>query len=297
MEKNSIMKSIFVLIKTILFLLIVSLLLAQKSESKEKFFDPDHIIESKITDRNYELYVSLPHGYSKEDKISYPVLYVLDGFYYFPTINQANETMGWGRKGLQDLIIVGLSSGMNNTDWLINRTLDYTTSSSPTGEKSLDKGYGFEDGTIKTGGAAKFLDVLKQEIIPFIDEQYKTNDNRGIAGHSFGGLFASYCLMNSPTLFSKYSIISPSFWWDNQALFLNMTSKLDEYDKFEIEIFLSVGGSESSGIVPDTVQFYYDLKKLESKGLNVEWKFFEDENHFSIVPAALSRTLTVLYGK
>ena len=103
--------------------------------------------------------------------------------------------------------------------------------------------------------------------------------------------------MNSPTLFSKYSIISPSFWWDNQALFLNMTSKLDEYDKFEIEIFLSVGGSESSGIVPDTVQFYYDLKKLESKGLNVEWKFFEDENHFSIVPAALSRTLTVLYGK
>lgn len=297
MEQNRIMKYISVSIKTILFLFIGSLLFAQKSESKETFFEPEHIIESKITNRNYELYISLPHGYSKEDSISYPVLYVLDGLYYFPTINQANETMGWGRKGLQDLIIVGLSSGMNNTDWLINRTLDYTTSASPTGEKRLDKGYGLEYGTIKTGGAAKFLNVLKQEIIPFVDKQYKTNDDRGIAGHSFGGLFASYCLMNSPTLFSKYSIISPSFWWDNQALFLKMVSKLDEYDNFEIEIFLSVGGSEGSGIVPATVQFYYDLKKLKSKGMNVEWKIFEDENHFSVVPAALSRTLSVLYGK
>lgn len=290
------MKSTTVLKITILLLLISSSIFAQKFEPKERLLEPDHIIESKITDRNYELYTSFPYGYSTEDTISYPVLYVLDGLYYFPAINQANETMGWGGQ-LEDLIIVGLSSGVNNEDWFVNRTLDFTTSVSPTDEKRFEKNSGSEEGSLKSGGAAKFLEVLKDEIIPFVDRHYKTNANRGIAGHSFGGLFAAYCLINSPTLFAKYSINSPSFWWDNQELFLKAKSTLGEYDNIEIEVFISVGSLENPNILIPAFQFYYDLRRLKSKGINVEWRLFEDEGHFSVVPAALSRTLSVLYGK
>ena len=290
------MKSTLILKLNLLFLLLSGSISAQKFEPKERLLESDHVIESKITDRNYELYISLPHGYSIKDTINYPVLYVLYGLYYFPTINQANETMGWGGQ-LEDLIIVGLSSGVNNTDWFVNRTLDYTTSVSTTDEKRYEKGSGSEEGSIKSGGAPKFLEVLKDEIIPFVDKHYKTNANRGIAGHSFGGLFAAYCLINSPTLFSKYSINSPSFWWDNQALFLKAKSTLGEYDNFEIEVFISVGSLENPNILIPAFQFYYDLRRLNSKGINVEWKLFEDEGHFSVVPAALSRTLSVLYGK
>ncbi|TXD50365.1 MULTISPECIES: alpha/beta hydrolase [unclassified Polaribacter] len=290
------MKSTLLLKLNILLLFICSSICAQKFEPKEKLLEADHVIESKITNRTYELYISCPDSYSIKDTLNYPVLYVLDGLYYFPTINQARETIGWGGK-LKDLIIVGLSSGINNTDWFINRTLDYTTSVSTSDAKRYEKGNGLGEGTIKSGGAAKFLKVLKAEIIPFVDKHYKTNADRGIAGHSFGGLFASYCLMNLPTLFSKYSINSPSFWWDNEKLLLETKSKLAEYENFEIDIFISVGGAESASIMPQTVQFYYDLKEFKNKGINLEWKIFEDETHFSVVPAALSRTLSVLYRK
>jgi hypothetical protein len=34
------------------------------------------------------------------------------------------------------------------------------------------------------------------EIIPFIDKSYKTNSDRGIAGHSLGGLFTACIARN-----------------------------------------------------------------------------------------------------
>jgi predicted alpha/beta superfamily hydrolase len=49
----------------------------------------------------------------------------------------------------------------------------------------------------KSGGTAKSLEVLKTEIIPFVDKCYKNNSDRGITGHSMGGLFTAYCLLNS----------------------------------------------------------------------------------------------------
>jgi predicted alpha/beta superfamily hydrolase len=41
-----------------------------------------------------------------------------------------------------------------------------------------------------------FLNLLKTEIIPFVDKNYKTNSDRGIAGSSLGGLFTAYRLVN-----------------------------------------------------------------------------------------------------
>jgi len=47
------------------------------------------------------------------------------------------------------------------------------------------------------------LNVLRNEIIPFIDKKYKTTTDCGISGQSFGGLFAGYCLFSAPDLFNR----------------------------------------------------------------------------------------------
>jgi predicted alpha/beta superfamily hydrolase len=54
---------------------------------------------------------------------------------------------------------------------------------------------------------------MKTEIVPFVDKNYKTNSDRGIFGHSFGGLFAAYCLVNSDGYFTRFGISSPAPWW------------------------------------------------------------------------------------
>lgn len=269
---------------------------SQALEPKKRELDPDHVISSKITGSDYDLYISFPGAYSIQDTLRYPVLYVLDGMFYYPVLNQARVVMDWA-DGLQNVIIVCISGGKDASQWFISRTLDYTPSVSPAGERNMDKIYGLPEGTVKSGGASRFLTSLKEEIVPFIDRHYKTTSDRGIAGHSLGGLFAAYCLIHSPGYFSRYGINSPSFWWDDQKLLVESKAVLEAFPAIKAKVFLSAGAMESSGIVPPTVRFAYDLKRMAGKGIETEWTLFEKENHFSVVSAALSRTLSVLYGK
>jgi uncharacterized protein len=70
-----------------------------------------------------------------------------------------------------------------------------------------------------SGGADKFLRVVKEEIIPFVDHSYRTNQDRALAGHSFGGLFCAYVLFHHPDFFNRYLISSPSLDWDDDEIF------------------------------------------------------------------------------
>jgi predicted alpha/beta superfamily hydrolase len=54
------------------------------------------------------------------------------------------------------------------------------------------------------------VSVLRDEIIPLVERSYRITDDRGIMGHSLGGLFAAYALFEAPDLFRRYGILSPS---------------------------------------------------------------------------------------
>src|ERR1700730_10304897 len=71
-----------------------------------------------------------------------------------------------------------------------------------------------------SGGAAAFLDFLEYELIPFVDRTYRTiPSDRGLLGHSHGGLFAIYALEQQPALFQRIVAASPALSWDNRLLF------------------------------------------------------------------------------
>jgi len=58
------------------------------------------------------------------------------------------------------------------------------------------------------GGADNFKKFMQEELVPFIDSNYRTVKNdRTIAGLSFGGLFAAYVLFAEPSLFQRYILI------------------------------------------------------------------------------------------
>lgn len=284
------------LLTPLLLVLVSYAVQAQKLEPKKRIPVPDHVVQSKITNRAYQLYISFPSNYSTQDTVHYPVLYALDGLYYNQTLDQTRAVLEWASM-LENVIIISISSGLNFEEWFITRTADYTPSASTTNEAALTKNYAFAAGKLKSGQADKFLASIKQEIVPLIDKHYKTNADRGIAGHSFGGLFAAYCLIHSPEYFSRYGINSPSLWWDNQKLLLESKAALDKYPSLKAKVFISVGEKEGKSMVSAAEQFANDLKARTQPGITVEWQLFEKENHFSVPPAAFSRTLRVLYGK
>ncbi len=283
---------------TILLFIISASLFGQKFEPKKRLLEPDTTITSKIMGKDYQLYISFPSGYSTKDTIKYPVLYVLDGSISFPLFKSSREAMDLGKE-LEGVIIVGIGSGLNLPSWLINRSYDYTPSEDTSSDRRMEKQFGFPKGVIHSGGAEKFLKCITTEIIPYVETHYKTTNDRGITGHSLGGLFTTYCLLNSTGVFSRYGINSPSLWWNNNEILNQADSffiKNKTWDKSPVKVFISVGQKEGVSMVPTMVKLSTRLEAKAYKNVTLNWHLFEEETHLSVIPANLSRTLSVLYG-
>jgi predicted alpha/beta superfamily hydrolase len=275
-------------------LICCSSLFSQKLEPRERITEPDHTITSKILGRDYQLYISFPKSYSTKDTVSYPVLYVLDGEWVFPIIRGTRAILD-SEKELEDLIIVSIS----DADFTF-RYQDYTTSLSTSTDEKVNKRSDVPKGGLISGGADKFLTSVKTEIVPFVDKNYKTTSDRGIFGHSFGGLFAAYCLVNSDGYFTRFGISSPALWWDNEKLLNQAVTQFRENKTWDIpqtKVFISVGDKEHSGIVPTMVKYSSYLEQSDYDNIELKWQIFEGESHNSMWSANVSKTLSILYGK
>ncbi len=288
-------KLINLVFTTILLLFFSNYSFGQKLEPKERTLEPDHTITSKILQKDFELFISFPNNYTTKDSITYPVLYVLDGAFSFPTIQGAHNFLEIDGT-IEDVIIVGINS---NTSGPTGRFYDYTISSDTSADRRADIRYGLPKGSFKSGGAAKFLESIKTEIIPFVDKNYKTNNDRGISGHSLGGMFITYCLLNSDGYFTRFGIDSPALGWNNEDL-LKQASELSENDEWNIppsKVIITVGALEKSMRVPWAIELIKYLEGLNSDKIDLEWYIFENEDHFSVKSPNLNRTIAVLYGK
>lgn len=291
--KTSNLMSIF------LFLVFNSSVFGQKLEPKERVLEPDHIITSKLLDRDFQLYMSFPKNYSTKDTITYPVLYLLDGKSNFPLFDATKEFIDFSRE-IEDIIIVGIGSEHNFASWIVNRIHDYTPSKDTIHDNSMESNIGFPKGTLQSGNASKFLETLKKEIIPFIDKHYKTNNDRGITGHSLGGLFTTYCFLNATDVFTRFGINSPSLWWNKEKLLTQAMQKFKDNETLDMrpsKVFISVGEEEGSSMVPTMLKLSTTLEDMEYKNIDLTWKVFQNETHQSVIPANLSRTLKILYRR
>jgi predicted alpha/beta superfamily hydrolase len=147
------------------------------------------------------------------------------------------------------------------------------------------------------GGAPLFLRVLKEELIPLIDRRYRTTTDRGIHGHSIGGLFVAYALVTEPDLFARYAITSPALWWDGGSIFLREAEFAKRRTSLRKHVFLSVGGLEGAGEIAAVWRMVstlcHDRDAGRFVGLKLTAELIPDEYHGSAVP--FSRALKALY--
>ena len=291
--------SIFVL--TILMLIVGSSSYGQKTEPKKRLIEPDQIVSSKLMGRDYQLYISLPTGYSNNDTVSYPVFYVLDGgaVASFEAMDVAHKYLDYDDE-IEKVILVGIESGTDIKTWYVNRHFDYTPSLDTAIDKKSAKVYGVPEGSVHSGGAAKFLECLKTEIIPFVDKHYKTTNDRGITGHSYGGLFTAWCFIDARGFFTRYGINSPSPGWNKEQFLNEAVQKFKDSKTWNVpptKVFASAGGLEVPQILSTMVKFSTYLESRKCQNIDLTWKIFDNDTHLSVVPAMMTKTLTVLYGE
>ena len=253
---------------------------------------------SKRTGRDYRLFVSLPESYSASDTIRYPVLYVLDGNGFFGLATETHRLLRL-RAEVPELIIVGIGypvSAFSETS--IPRWLDYTPSADATADslRATQLGSRARSGELRSGGGPQFVATLRDEIIPFVDASYRTTRDRGLFGDSLGGLLAAYVLTTTPELFSRYALSSPSLWWNNGDVFTREAAYFRTHPALNARVFLSVGADEEKDRMVATVdRLARILGERHYAGLVMSTHVFEGENHVSVGPAAVSRSLRFLY--
>lgn len=161
-------------------------------------------VHSKVLDEDRTVLVALPKGYS-DSKARYPVLYMLDGEFFFyqaaAAVNFLSECTYLRTHPIPQMIVVGIVN--------VDRNRDYTPTHAPVqGELRYPT----------SGGAAKFLKFFQSELRPEIDARYRTQPYSVLSGWSFGGLFTVYTYLENPEVFSAYLAISPSLWWEQDSL-------------------------------------------------------------------------------
>lgn len=260
-------------------------------------------LHSGELDQGLRLYVKLPWRYEQSDA-AYPVLLALDANRSFPiyaTMSLIFETPG--RPGTE-LIVVGVGYQTDDErltalgQWGAWRTRDLT----PVRKKAAEDWLAgvlsvvLPDGglPIQSGGAERFLRVLRDEVIPFIDANYRTvSAHRGLGGYSDGGLFALYALFHAPELFARYFAGSPSMWGE---LFAYEERFAGTHSDLPARLFMTAGGREPEVVEPMR-RMADRLRSRGYPGLDVSTHVFPGEGHGSGMAAAISRALCVLYDE
>jgi predicted alpha/beta superfamily hydrolase len=252
-------------------------------------------VVSKANGQQYELFVSVPKSYSVNDTTKYPVLYVLDGNFMFPIMHSFHYLLGEIGE-VREMIIVGIgyptNSILGSTEF---RTPDYTPTRDTAFENMLFRNMQMK---VSTGGADKFLQALKTEIFPYIEGKYKTKE-RGLVGHSFGGLFGAYVMVKEPELFNKYLLSSISMFWDNEVLLKKEQAYFQSGKRsLDAHVFVTVGAQEEfMGMIPGMKKLTANLREHNYQNFVIEERVLPNESHASAFLTAFNQGIRVLYKK
>jgi len=273
------------IIVTVIFLLINSFIFKALSQNKTSnsliTLGKTDSLYSKILKENRQIWVHVPESMNTAN--SYPVLYVLDGGEHFLSVCSVLNQLSTGE--IPEMIVVGIANRNN-------RTRDLT----PTKVKEAK---GTTEWVKNSGGGERFTDFITQELIPYIDAKYPTENYRTLIGHSFGGLMVVNTLIQHPELFTNYIAIDPSLWWDNEVLSKDIANKLINKKYVNKSLFISIANplppdkeKDLNVLVNDASHKTEGLRAIYSfsnritnareSELNFKYKYYENENHGTV---------------
>ncbi|MFY8096087.1 MAG: alpha/beta hydrolase [Niveispirillum sp.] len=233
-------------------------------------FGTSYSLDSALLKENRRINVLLPASYA-DGKRSYPVLYLIDGgtredWFHIAGLVQLGDLNGVTR----EVILVGIEG----TD----RKRDLTSpSQDPQDIKELPT----------HGGADKFRLFLAEELKPHIDRNFRTSPETGVIGESLAGLFILETFLRQPDLFTHYIAISPSMWWNKEALSYQAAELLKAQKPGKRSLHLAIG-NEGGGMRGGLDRVMAALKANPPAGLTWDFQDFPGERHHSIYhPAAL----------
>ncbi|WP_299158540.1 alpha/beta hydrolase-fold protein [uncultured Tenacibaculum sp.] len=214
----------------------------------------NYTIKSSVLNQDREIQVYLPESYNTT-KEKYPVLYVLDGQWFFANgvaIQKSLRTPG----AIPEMIIVGIKTKNPLRRTLFNKE------------------------------RAKFTSFLKKEVIGFIDTKFRTTNERVIYGWEAAAYYISKLILEEKDLFQG-AIITDG------GLAPEKTVKDFKSDK-DVYLYIA-NSKRDIYYIASTEKFNERLKKYNPKNLIWKYELFNEEVHETMPHLAMYKGIMYYY--
>lgn len=202
------------------------------------------LFPSSSTNTSRRAFVYTPPGYEKDKSKKYPVLYLQHGW--------GEDETAWSNQGYANLIMDNLIAEARIKPFIIVMTYGMTNE--------------VKWGRIKEFSIVPFQTVLVDELIPYVDANFRTLANqasRAMAGLSMGGMETHTITLNKPDVFAYYGLLSGGVYKPEEIK-----------DKSKVKlIFVSCGSKERPDAVKTSVQ------SLKEAGINAVSYISENTAH------------------
>lgn len=246
---------------TSILLLFIGLQSCKKDKLATKGITESWDITSTNTGTTYTMTVFYPDKQFPSTPV--PVVYVLDGFWWKDMAGEVISDLSGSGKIPKCLIV----------------SLDYKKGDGVYA-RSVDLQYP-GDGVDAKAAGEKFFQFMKTELLPKVDGKYKCDTaNRVLFGHSLGGIFTLYSLLDNAThpLFKKCIAASCSIGLglDN---YIFEKEKIAATQVTDLPVKLFIGSGTYVGSSPAMHQeFYKRLKNRNYPNLKVGFSLYPEQH-------------------
>ncbi|MEN8186949.1 MAG: alpha/beta hydrolase-fold protein [Bacteroidota bacterium] len=247
----------------LLFLLISTISFAQDNVAYKKFNS-----SQLNTERIIKIY--LPASYEENKENTYPVAVVFDAEVLFD-VYVANSKMFAAVDEAPEQIIVGILQNQNKER---NSDCDYST----------DTGLPNED-------SAKFYGFVVDELLPFIDDNYRTSLFKTIVGNTLTANFANYFFIDTYPPFNAYVNLNASYA-DNIAEKLEAKTQ----NLSDIVFYYTCSGNYNSKKRRTKINEVNNLLKLsEIHDFNYKFDNFENTSKTASIGQGIASSLGFIF--
>jgi uncharacterized protein len=225
-------------------------------------------IDSRILGQERQIKIQLPRNYEKNSEKYYPVVLVLDGDYLFePIAGNVDYFSYWD--DIPEVIVVGINqAGSRRADTFAD-DIQYFPSKS----------------------GKNFFDFIGAELIPFINNTYRTTNFNVIAGHDLTANFANFYLFKNKPLFQAYINLSPD-------LSPQMASRLYQalnHTNSKKWFYMATASNDVAELKRGIEQLHLQLNTIENENLHYMFDNFDKPFHYSLVAHAIPRALEKIF--
>ncbi len=223
-------------------------------------------IHSQKLNEDREITISLPFSYAQNKTKKYPLLIILDGDYLLDPFEGALK-YGAYWDDMPEVIIVGITQNQKN-------------------ERESDCTIDQETGLPQEKGEA-FFEFIGQELLPYLQKNYRTAPFKIIAGHDVTAGFLNFYLYKDNPLFNGYISLSPDLATGMEE---NIPARL-ALAKQPLFYYHSTADGDLKSTQKQIIRMDSIAKEIKNPNVNYRFDNFIGDSHYSLVIQSIPKVL------